>query len=551
MGGKTISSDYRYQAFISYAHKDEGLAEQLHKALETYTIPKNLIIKNGAGLSPIFRDTTELTAHHSLSEKIQEAVQSSRFLIVLCSPAAKQSHWVNEEIRLFRSVHGEGAILCVLAEGDPDASFPPALREEGREPLAAKLSGGRDGFRLGVTQLAASLLGVRLDELIQRDTKRRRNRLRVLSGASLVFAAVMGGMAWTAIDAREAAEVSRTEAEKMVEFMLTDLRQNLEPLGKLDILDDVGNRVSDYYRAIPLSDMDDDRLARQARARHLLGQVALDQRKMEKAKIEIEAAYEATAEVLRHNPNDTDAIFAHAQSVFWVGEVGRTTQNYDRALTYWEEYNSLGRRLYAIDPNNFDWIMEAAWGRSNLGLVYSKLEKPNLSLKNLEAALELFSEAHAIKPDAYAVSIEKANTLAAKATELFRLKKYEDALSVRQQEISILEKLQITTDNVDMEHRLFLARINFWEIKNTTIEKCNVTEPMNLLYGSKSFFIKDPSNIYWKKSYLSYWRDLMILCRDDFEKKDLERYISELLDFMDHHELYDSEYKSELIAILN
>jgi len=117
-----------------------------------------------------------------------------------------------------------------------------------------------------------------------------------------------------------------------------------------------------------------------------------------------------------------------------------------------------------------------------------------------------------IRMPAYAVSIEKANTLAAKATELFRLKKYEDALSVRQQEISILEKLQSTTDNVDMEHRLFLARINFWEIKNTTIEKCNVTEPMNLLYGSKSFFIKDPSNIYWKKSYLSYWRDLMILC---------------------------------------
>ena len=107
--GGNIKVQYRYQAFISYAHKDEAVAARLHRALETYKIPKNIELTQKA-LSPIFRDTAELTAHHSLSEKIREAVQSSRFLIVLCSPAAKASHWVNEEIRLFRSLHGEGSI---------------------------------------------------------------------------------------------------------------------------------------------------------------------------------------------------------------------------------------------------------------------------------------------------------------------------------------------------------------------------------------------------------------------------------------------------------
>jgi len=72
----------------------------------------------------------------------------------------------------------------------------------------------------------------------------------------------MGGMAFTALKARNAAELSRSEAEKMVEFMLTDLRRDLDPIGKLDILDNVGKRVADYYDAIPTADMDDDRYAR-------------------------------------------------------------------------------------------------------------------------------------------------------------------------------------------------------------------------------------------------------------------------------------------------
>ena len=143
--------------------------------------------------------------------------------------------------------------MCIRdrAEGAPEISFPPALTEGGREPLAANIGGSKDNFRLGTTQLAASMLGVGLDQLIQRDAKRRRNRFRVLTAASIAFAAIMGGMAWTAIDARDAAEISRTEAEKMVEFMLTDLKSDLEPVGKLNILDDVGKRVTQYYSAIP------------------------------------------------------------------------------------------------------------------------------------------------------------------------------------------------------------------------------------------------------------------------------------------------------------
>jgi len=424
-----------YAAFISYAHADEHMAARLHKALETYPIPKTLKGAHRSDLSPIFRDAAELNAHHSLPDKIREAVTGSKYLIVLCSPAAKASHWVNEEIRLFRDLHGEASILCVLAEGTPDTAFPPALLDGGREPLAANISGPRERFNLGVTGLAASMLGVGLDDLVQRDQKRRRARGRLITAGALAFSAIMGALTLTAMRAQNAAEISRTEAENMVEFMLTDLKDELQPLGRLSVLDDVGTRVSAYYDAIPLRDMDDERISRRARARHLLGQVALDERDMETAKIEIEAAYDATLEVMRRNPNDTDAIFAHAQSAFWRGEMLIGQELYDPAVPFWTEYDALSAQLYAYDTGNVAMIFEAGWGQSNLAVLYGRLGRHKTSLGHTDKALNFWKAALELSPDDTNIVIDMANTLAIRSRQFTKLGNFEAALRARSQEI--------------------------------------------------------------------------------------------------------------------
>ena len=515
--GGGILTQYKYAGFMSYAHADEAMAARLHHAIETYKVPRDLSLGPHKTLKPIFRDTAELTAHHSLSEKIQEAVNGSRFLIVLCSPAAKDSHWVNEEIRLFRSIHGEASILCVLIDGTPETSFPPNLVEGGREPLAANIGQSRDSFRLGVTQLAASMLGVGLDELIQRDAKRRRNRLRVLSGASLAFAVVMGGMAWTAIDARDEAEVSRTEAEKMVEFMLTDLKQDLEPVGKLNILDDVGKRVSDYYQAIPISDMDDDRLARQARARHLLGQVALDQRKMEKAKTEIEAAYAATAEVLRHNPDDTDAIFAHAQSAYWIGAVYYYTGDYHGALPHWEKYSVLGETLYNKDIENLDWIMERGWGVNNIALLHNRLGDFGTAQTYYLKAESYFNTALQISPGSPNIEKELANVFEGLAQMAIEGADYEKSLQYRHKNIDLYDiQLARQIDNKSIRYRR--VQVHARIVMDGLLDDNPTALSDTLMYTFDEFdnlISFDPENKKWQSNYKNYLTELLNLVSNE------------------------------------
>jgi len=462
-----------YQAFISYAHADEAMAKRVQTALETYTIPRALKTKGQGKLSPIFRDVTELTAHHSLSEKITQAVQNSRYLIVLCSPAAKNSRWVNDEINLFRKLHGDSSILPALIEGTPSTSFPPALTQDGREPLAADMTRQKENFNFGISQMAASMLGVGLDELLQRHANRRRRRLQLITAGALSFAAVMGGMAWTAIDARDEAEVSRSEAEKMVEFMITDLKSELEPVGRLSILDNVGTRVTDYYDAIPLADMDDNRLARQARARHILGQVALDRGNLDKAKVEIEASYQSTQETLKRNPKDTNALFAHAQSAFWLGEIANITMNYEITQVFWEEYDDLSQQLYMRDTANIDWLMEAAWAQNNLGKILGKTGKNPEALEHFEMAISRFTKAIENAPDDIWIIIEKANAMAGKAKQQLKLGKTEDALKTNLDQIDILQEIHISEpNNYSLLEDLLLANFAhidlFTQINNIT-----------------------------------------------------------------------------------
>src|SRR3954447_1547535 len=123
----------RYAAFISYRHApaDRRWAMWVHRALETYRVPKR--VQRTAGLPPrvgrCFRDEEELAASADLPAEIDEALRQSKYLIVVCSPRTPQSEWVNREVERFREMGRGDRILALLTEAEPADSFPRALRE--------------------------------------------------------------------------------------------------------------------------------------------------------------------------------------------------------------------------------------------------------------------------------------------------------------------------------------------------------------------------------------------------------------------------------------
>src|SRR5438105_5959045 len=113
-----------YRAFISYSSVDSRLATRLHARLERYIFPSGARMDNGnppERLRPVFLDRVELRTGASLSETIRQALLESKVLVVICSPRARISVWVNREIREFREAHSDGAVLTFIVEGNPSS----------------------------------------------------------------------------------------------------------------------------------------------------------------------------------------------------------------------------------------------------------------------------------------------------------------------------------------------------------------------------------------------------------------------------------------------
>jgi tetratricopeptide (TPR) repeat protein len=224
----------RYRAFLSYSHRDAALSQRLHRRLEGYRIPRAVRRGDGSAppsrLHPIFRDRDELATAGQLSQSIEQALAESAALVVVCSPAAVASAWVDAEIAWFRRHHPQRPVFAFVVAGDPGRdprldpaaaalplrlllADPDAVDGPLGEPLAADARAEADGFTSAFFKLVAGLAGVRYDDLRRRDQRRRQQRWMLASGSTLVLAAVFAGLALEATRARDAARAAQSLAE--------------------------------------------------------------------------------------------------------------------------------------------------------------------------------------------------------------------------------------------------------------------------------------------------------------------------------------------------
>jgi len=470
----------RYYAFLSYSHKDKELADWLHRELERFRVPSTLAGKLTANgvvprrLTPIFRDEQDLSAGADLAEEIKAALAASQFLVVLCSPTAAKSRWTNQEIESFKRTRPEGCVLAAVVAGEPFASdipgredeecFPPALRfkydrrghqtTKRAEPLAADFRASGEGQRLAFLKLVAGMLGVGLDDLVQRDQTRRHKRMAWLAAASLGGMAVTSGLAITAIQARDAAREQRRQAEGLIGFMLGDLKDKLEPIGKLDALAGVGGRVLDYYHNQPIADLSDSALSQRSQALSLMADVATQRGSTDTALALYNEALNGTAEAIRRKPDDPERLFEHAQNVFYVGEIAYVRGQLDEAARQLAEYKRLADGMVALDPNNMKYRMEVQNALTNLGSVRISQRRFPESAALSEQALNTIQALATADPNNRDYQKSLAETLGWAADAERDAGHIDRAIALRERHLALLNSFLGRTGDVAYRQRL-------------------------------------------------------------------------------------------------
>jgi tetratricopeptide (TPR) repeat protein len=408
----------QYKAFISYSHSDSRWASWLHKSLEAYRPPKQLIDKvTDRGpipkrLAPIFRDREELASATDLGALLTAALSKSACQIVICSPRAARSRWVNEEILAFKRLGREDRIFCLIVEGEPNASdisgqedqecFPPALRfrlgpdgnlsQTRTEPIAADAREGKDGKNHAKLKLIAGLLGVGLDALRQRETQRRNRQLFYIAAASLSGMVLTSSLAAAALIARSQAQREKVRAEAEAETA----RQTTTFLVDLFRISDPSEARGNSVTAREMLDKGATRIQTelagqaviQATLLDTVGTVYMGLGLYDQAKPLLNAAVAQRRDLPEQNPAQLSESLNH------LGDVLTLQAAYDEAARNYEEALALQR----AQPENPQVQALLAKGQFGLGVVLYQQGRFPEAERSLRAALatqkQLFGETH-------------------------------------------------------------------------------------------------------------------------------------------------------------
>jgi hypothetical protein len=454
-----MSSGRPFRAFVSYSHADAAFAGWLQRRLEAYRLPRRLADQveplpgQAQGrIGPVFRDRADLSAATDLSAAVREGIAASSALVVVASPEAAKSQWVDREIVLFRELHPDAPVLVALVRGESAEAVPQALRADGAHPLAADFRKQGDGKRLAFLKIVAGLADLPLDALVQRDAQRQVRRVMGVTLGAAVLVVIMALLLVAALRARSEAERRRVTADQMINKLLTEVRGEFEGTGNVKLMVAVNQLALDYYgKQGDLRRMADASLAQRARVLHALGQDDEKQSRLDAALAKFTEAHRTTAAMLAKSPNHPDAIFAHAQSEYYLGLIAKRRKDRAEASRRWRNYLAQAQALARAEPESARSLLEQGYANGNL---CDLNREDNFDLETAErqcaASIRFEQSALAKSPE---VMMALANRHGAMAIIQLALKRYDQALASRRREAALLDPL-VTADRRNVEYAL-------------------------------------------------------------------------------------------------
>lgn len=188
----TDSNQCQRYAFISYNHRDVKVAQWLHKKLEGYKLPNEIHneFEDSRYLRPVFRDQEDLNAG-ILGDELRSKLESSKFLIVICSPNSAHSVWVSNEVKTFIEMGRLERIIPFIIDGVPgvggaEECFPEYLCSFTAEHPEKELLGvnlQEVGREKAFIRIVSRMLGVDFDVLWKRHE--REQKKKIVLGATI------------------------------------------------------------------------------------------------------------------------------------------------------------------------------------------------------------------------------------------------------------------------------------------------------------------------------------------------------------------------------
>ncbi len=329
-----------------------------------------------------------------------------------------------------------------------------------------------------------------------------KRRLRRLAVAALLALAALGGLKYTLDLRRERAiaDDRRAQAEGLIGFMLGDLRSKLEPVGRLEILDDVGDRAMAYFAAVPETELSDDELLSRSRALAQIGDVRIAQGDLEAAVAPLQESL-ALARSLADRHPEGERLFELSQSHFWVGYVHWRRRDLEAALRHFRSYLELAERLTELDPENLDWRLELAAAHSNIGSVLQERGDLDGALERFLACLAIEQDLVALDPDNRQWQRAVASSHNTVGVVLKSLGRLEDAATHHRAELATRRALvEHQPRDARARHRLAVSHNHVGNVLEARGDLAAALDSFRAAGGLlEDLVAQDPDNATWRR----------------------------------------------------
>lgn len=251
-------------------------------------------------------------------------------------------------------------------------------------------------------------------EFVRSSVKRARfaDRVRLAVTILIALLAILTTIfALRASFAQQEAERNRTEAEGLMTFMLGDFVEKLRPIGRLDLLDDVGTKALVYLGRKDDSGASRASLVSRIKAMRLIAEVHGNRGRPD----EQFKTFMAIREFVKRAPpefkDQPDFLKEAGANAFELGTHYRKRNELDSAERYFTEYRDYSDRFAANHPSRAEGWLEQSYAHSALGALAMTRSDYSNAREAFSKALDLKRKAAKDAPPDDTKKVELANIL--------------------------------------------------------------------------------------------------------------------------------------------
>ena len=251
-----------------------------------------------------------------------------------------------------------------------------------------------------------------------RDTQRLRGAVVAMLA---LFAVTAGVAAFMANNSRQDANMHRDQADSLISFMLGDLRERLEPIGRLDVLDSVSDKAMAYFASLTGEDITDETLARHAVLLRQIGEVRVQQGKLAAAMEAFRQSLSMSEALVEREPDNTAWQYDLGQTYFQIGNVYWAKGDLEEATGQFEKYLAVARKNAEREPANSTWQIETSFANVNLGVLLKTRGDPEAAFQRFRDGVSSQQRALDLDPDNTDLQLELANNISWMGSTLIAL----------------------------------------------------------------------------------------------------------------------------------